>query len=564
MTGPTSNSFAPVAEIGKDRLEAASFAAVIAKYALEVDATNGAVVALHGAWGIGKTSILNFAKEHWQKQHGHHPHSVIDFQPWMFSSRDDVVLRLLEQISSGLKKPEASKGISTEESGALIEIGEKLSDYAKKVGAIASPFIDPTLFSIAAIFLKWRRGRTREPSLSEIKINLQQKLAALSGRIIVIIDDVDRLTPQEIVALLRGIKATADFPNVVYVIALDRDTAAAAVSSYLRLPSGNTFLDKILPTSFHVPSPTKEALRTLFGSLPGITNFLKKLTPKELDAIRDAFFLYVDDFLSTPRDAIMLAEAITVADEQIGKVANPTDILASQTLRLFAPSTFAYLSSLDGNLSLYAANDPEDASKKFPLPSTLAPRSLDACAALVATMLPQLAKMLGKQERHIDAAAARKARRIHSPDYFKMYFDLSPISVPYGREVITSQQLTEAEIDEAISSAKLRKGISGGTEVPRVLRSIIDEIDNLNDSQRLQTILAWLFNFGDHAIVDEDINKGAFGIDDTDFLIKRLASKIWKKLPQNQRLNAIINGWRNPNSLGIPSIIIREFLRADP
>ena len=46
-----------------------------------------------------------------------------------------------------------------------------------------------------------------------------------------IIDDIDRLTPQEILAVFQLVKATADFPNVTYLLVYDEVAVSSALES---------------------------------------------------------------------------------------------------------------------------------------------------------------------------------------------------------------------------------------------------------------------------------------------------------------------------------------------
>jgi predicted KAP-like P-loop ATPase len=62
------------------------------------------VVALHGQWGLVKTTILNFVKEFLAQQpEGRRP-VVVDFAPWWFSGRHDLTQRFLDQLAGQLKE----------------------------------------------------------------------------------------------------------------------------------------------------------------------------------------------------------------------------------------------------------------------------------------------------------------------------------------------------------------------------------------------------------------------------------------------------------------------------
>ncbi|MFX6984223.1 P-loop NTPase fold protein, partial [Acinetobacter baumannii] len=70
----------------------------------------------------------------------------------------------------------------------------------------------------------------------------------------------DRLTPEETLQLFTVIKALADFPNVVYLLAFDRDVAARAIEQQSGLP-GERYLEKIIQVPFELPPVDRVALR---------------------------------------------------------------------------------------------------------------------------------------------------------------------------------------------------------------------------------------------------------------------------------------------------------------
>jgi predicted KAP-like P-loop ATPase len=116
-----------------------------------------------------------------------------------------------------------------------------------------------------------------------------------------IIDDIDRLTAEEIRQLFRVIKAVADFPNVIYLLAFDKAIAIKALEQIQDL-SGEDYLEKIIQVPFELPLPDKTSLRTLF---------FEKLGPIFADTPQESFdqtywgnifFEGVDHFINTPRD----------------------------------------------------------------------------------------------------------------------------------------------------------------------------------------------------------------------------------------------------------------------
>ena len=141
------------------------------------------------------------------------------------------------------------------------------------------------------------------------KIRLQSRSCQNGKRaateILVMIDDIDRLTADEIRQLYRVIKSVADFPNVIYLLAFDKRVVINALEKTQDIPgAGEEYLEKIVQTPFELPIPDKNSLRSLlFEKL----NLILTDTPEELFDKRywlNVYFQGIDHFITTPRDVI--------------------------------------------------------------------------------------------------------------------------------------------------------------------------------------------------------------------------------------------------------------------
>ena len=101
-------------------------------------------------------------------------------------------------------------------------------------------------------------------SLESQKKEVEDALEDLAERLIIIIDDIDRLTPLEVSAMFKMIKSVADFPNATYVLAFDPDIVSEAVKSTHDIESGDEYLGKIVQMSRHIPAPKKGSIERIF------------------------------------------------------------------------------------------------------------------------------------------------------------------------------------------------------------------------------------------------------------------------------------------------------------
>lgn len=102
------------------------------------------------------------------------------------------------------------------------------------------PCVGKAIKEIHKLFDKYFKSFIGEENdLITIKNNITKKLAKSKLKYIVFIDDIDRLNNKEIKLLMQLIKAVGDFPNIIYVLAFDRDIVANALNDEQKINGGS-------------------------------------------------------------------------------------------------------------------------------------------------------------------------------------------------------------------------------------------------------------------------------------------------------------------------------------
>ena len=215
----------PVSKPEDDRLGYAPIARRIAESIAAMSPAEGFVMALYAPWGSGKSTVLNFVEHYLGEMSEAEDVISLHFNPWWFSGHIDLAQTFFGQLDAELSTMDAArrKKKSWEKfRGGLANLGEAV---AKAKGV---PLIGPYLGAGEAVAAAVRPAAKDVPQL---KKEVGDALRQANLRLLIIIDDIDRLTAEEIRQVFRVVKALADFPNTVYLLAFDKGVAVQALGA---------------------------------------------------------------------------------------------------------------------------------------------------------------------------------------------------------------------------------------------------------------------------------------------------------------------------------------------
>jgi len=175
--------------------------------------------------------------------------------------------------------------------------------------------------------------------LDELRKRIEQMLNEANKRLVILIDDIDRLDREETHAIFKLVKLSASFRHTSYVLAFDDDVVSAALGERYGAGgslAGRAFLEKIIQVPLHLPPADENSLRQL--ALEGVQNALNQAGIELTQPQVDAFVRHFDDALlpqlETPRRAKLFSNALMFALPILKGEVNPVDLMLIEGIRV--------------------------------------------------------------------------------------------------------------------------------------------------------------------------------------------------------------------------------------
>lgn len=363
-----------------------------------------------------------------------------------------------------------------------------------------------------------------------------------------IIDDIDRLTTDEIRQLFRVIKSVADFPNVIYLLAFDKRVVIKALEKTQDIP-GEEYLEKIVQTPFELPIPDKNSLRNL---LLEKLNLILSDTPEELFDTRywrNVYFSGIDHFITTPRDVTRLTNTLSVTYPAVKGEVNSVDFIAIETLRVFCPIAYHMIGENEEEFTRHNKvntfrDSNMDGLKKFHNSwiDTVQDKDRETVKRLLTAIFPRVGPIWGGTNYDVGWDSTwRRQLRVCSHDAFSMYFRLN---LPEGSISYTEMKALIALADDQTAFAnKLlelanQKGPDGTTRLRLFLEKFEDYTAKDISEENIPKILQVFFNIGDDLLCPEDRKEMQFDFGNS-MRIMRITRQLLLRFDETERFDIL-------------------------
>lgn len=324
------HSDAAITNFDQDLFERKEFTSRLNEKILQFKAKNSLVIALYGPWGSGKTSVLNLISQTLSQEK---KVKVLNFDPWYFNSQEQLIQAFLNTILG-----EAIK-IAGEDQSSL---KEKLELYRIAIASAftVTPKIEAFGFSVDTGALKPLQD-LKEPSA--VKESLRINISGKDIKFVILIDNLDRLEPTELLLMFKLVKLCADFPNFVYVLAFDHKQAEKILKKQDVDPE---FLAKIVQVDIELPNIEQGKIDAfIFQNLLEIaTKHDIYISSEQWKRLKDTYQLAISGFLIDDlRKAKRFINSVSFSFSLLKGGLDFSDFILLEVLRIFNPQIYGLI-----------------------------------------------------------------------------------------------------------------------------------------------------------------------------------------------------------------------------
>lgn len=409
-------SDAPILDPENDRFRRWPFAKRIAETVAARGDPSSIVIAIYGGWGEGKTTVLNFIESALSKT----PNTVcVRYNPWRFGGEDQMLGSFFRTLGATL--------------------GRSLSTPGQKIASALEQYSDVlALAGKSGEALGKLAKRMAKTDLGELKDHIDGILRDQDKRIVVLIDDIDRLDRSEVFAVFRLVKLSAGFPNVAYILAFDKAIVAASLGERFAegdVAAGGSFLEKIIQVPLDLPGVDSASMRKLtFHCLnEALRGSGMELTEQQIREFGQSYTNGLEPLLRTPRMCKRYGNALSFALPILKDEVNPVDLMLIEGIRVLRPELYtllrnnkeALLPSYAGFRGLGDDRGDDERLASF-VESTL--RGVDeetwtGMHQVLCALFPGVGHVFGGSEHGPDCHEEwYKQKRVCSQEYFDRYF----------------------------------------------------------------------------------------------------------------------------------------------
>ena len=523
----------PISSNNEDLLNRKGFAKLLAHTLVHLDSNDTFTVGLFGKWGCGKTSLVNMTlaeiKNIQDRDNTDNDIVVVHFEPWNFTDTNQLLTQFFVRLANEFQK----KGDEH-----LTKIGKALESYSEAfsllelIPAVGGPIAAVSKLGASLAGRKMQRGLDERDVLQQ-KEQVIKMLKEQSNRILVILDDIDRLSNEQIRYVFQLITSVARFPNTTYLLVFDKEIVVEALKD-VQSGNGQDYLEKVIQMPIQIPDIQRTDLRNaLFARLEEIKDDFKELGNNQNHWQR-LFGTCVDPFVTHLRDINRLCNALRFKLTGISSEIDFTDMIAISVLEIHHPLVYEWIknnkSILTGEND-YSTLGSERSQKEWldyytdalyslvhlERPDGSNEQDTQTVIRALADLFPHFGHRVGITYEVYDTAQFSRNNQIAHPDKFDRYFQLSMDSMPYktadvrniirslGEDDIIAFLLNQEEKGtsyELLEDIKARTSELSGERAKTLIRALFRLMKDLNQTVRKSWLSMNTRSYAEYMMLD--------------------------------------------------------------
>ena len=521
----------PITKLEEDILGRDQFSQNLAQAICRYKEQESLVLGLYGSWGSGKTSIINMVLEVLEQEKDV---LIVEFKPWYFSGQDQLLKQFFKHLAFNIQNLNPYKKSAINFNRKINNIGDilnkigiffkQLSNGLKPVKLIPGVGIPVTTLEEVSSGLenlgKALSGSKTEQNFDAIaqKKELDKELIKLKKRILIIIDDIDRLTKEEMRQMFQLVKGLANFPNTIYLLSFDPQVVTEALKD-VQTGDGVKYLEKIVQVPFQIPEFSRTALSnyflhrvgTIISQHPQDENLDKTYIIREDKTIQPFFhsvywrelsFRFNSlNYFDNLREINRFLNIFRFDYDFIGNEVNTIDLVVLAAIKSQDNELYSFIRDnkeifAQRGISVNKGLEEEqyiDKLKNFYLEQCKSFKKITIIELILKAIFPQFRKLFGEHSwmsyLPSDPNTFKKYRRVGHPEIFDTFFQLSisdyQISYVQIQAIISLQNKPEEfarQVKEIILNNKSQELFS-------YLQIFQEEFEEVNKNNLLQAIL---------------------------------------------------------------------------
>lgn len=368
------------------------------------------VIGLVGEWGSGKTTIINLIKEY-NKNKGNKIKIIDSIKLWKYDNKKAILRAFYRNLSKELNLDKVYE----------YELNNLFEKYLNVI------FENGKMNIISKLFF------SNKETDSEIFDKINDILNSQKKRIVVVLDDIDRLEPEEIQYVFSLLKSTLNFDKIVYLISYDEQVIFKTFESKLNVDP--KYLEKIIQKKIMVPDMNKEVSNIASQAITNLFHFYNvKITPE----LNEEFLENISKKFKNIREIIIFISSVSFYFNIINELELCVeDYLIIQYIKIFYPNLYLRVyNNIDNIVTIYTEisylNNSEDYSKSMKISFDTLFKDVDEkLMNLLAIVFPKINSYINNQEirKYEYGNSSRMIKRYNrccDKDSVYTYFSLSP------------------------------------------------------------------------------------------------------------------------------------------